>query len=64
MTTPSKIDLEIISEIVKSVRLLGGDFEIAATIGSWGDTLEDEEVLSLLRHWNARVAARAAHGQN
>ena len=36
---------------------LGGDRQLLATIGSWGDTMADEKVLSYLMEWNAAVAA-------
>ena len=35
------------------------DRQLLATIGSWGDTLADEEVLAELREWNAKAAAEA-----
>jgi len=44
------IQLEIIQHIYKEVQRLGGSLELLAAIGSWGDTLEDGEVLDLLAH--------------
>jgi hypothetical protein len=35
---------------------LGADCFLPATIGSWGDTREDEEVLEDLRQWTAGEA--------
>ncbi len=32
--------------------LLGANRELLATVGSWGDTLQPEEVLELLKEWN------------
>jgi hypothetical protein len=32
---------------------LGADPELLATVGSWGDRLEDEKVLENLKAWNA-----------
>lgn len=55
---PSDIDSEILQEIVKAIRQLGGDLELTAPILSWGDTLADEEVLSLVRAWNERGPRR------
>lgn len=30
----------------------GADSSLLSIIGSWGDTLPDEEVLAMLREWN------------
>lgn len=42
----------IIRQLVVAVEKLGGDIQILAAIGSWGDTLPEEEVLALLEDWN------------
>ncbi len=47
------VEQEIRSEIYRSFERLGADRKLLATIGSWGDTLKDEEVLQLLKEWNA-----------
>lgn len=41
------------AEIVKAVRALGGSVELQSIIGSYGDTLDDAEVLQLLEDYNA-----------
>jgi hypothetical protein len=33
--------------------VLGGDEELLAIVGSWRDTLDDADVLSMLREYNA-----------
>ena len=38
----------IIREIYEAVERFGGSRELLAVIGSWGDTLSDEEVLEAL----------------
>ena len=43
---------EIVSELCTTIRMLGGKSDILATVGSWGDTLTDDEVLTHLREWN------------
>ena len=43
----------IIREIYKAVERLGGSRELLGVIGSWGDTLTDEEVLEGLQRLNA-----------
>jgi hypothetical protein len=32
---------------------LRAGWEILAAVGPWGETLDDEEVLDLLKEWNA-----------
>jgi hypothetical protein len=49
-------------EIYKTAERLGADRYLLATIGSWGDTLEDAEVLSNLKEWNAGAAVEAKQG--
>jgi hypothetical protein len=49
---------QIRSEIYRAFELLGADRELLAVIGSWGDTLNDEEVLTFLKDWNAEEARR------
>jgi hypothetical protein len=44
---------QIRSEIYLVFEILGTWRELLATIGSWGDTLDDVEVLTLLKKWNA-----------
>lgn len=46
------IEGEIRSEIYRACELLGADRELLGTVGSWGDSLNDEEVLKLLKEWN------------
>jgi hypothetical protein len=46
---------EIRSEIYRALEILGADSGLLATVGSWGDTLDDEEVLRFLRGWNAEA---------
>jgi len=44
-------------EISRALVLLGADRELLGTVGSWGETLPDKEVLRLLKEWNARKLA-------
>jgi hypothetical protein len=60
MIPMSPIQQQIISEIVKALGKLGADSELMSTIGSMGETLEDEEVLQGLRDWNARGRSEEA----
>src|SRR6266478_9779002 len=44
-------------ETYDAAEQLNADRCLLETIGSWGDTMEDEEVLANLRKWNAGAAA-------
>lgn len=43
----------IAAEISKALQRYDADEELLAIIGSWRDTLEDHEILQLLREFNA-----------
>jgi hypothetical protein len=45
-------------DLYKKLEALGADRELLAIVGSWRDTLDDEEILALLTEWNAVEAAR------
>jgi hypothetical protein len=47
------VDREIIRELYRAIDALGADPDLLATIKSWGDTLEDEQVLANLKAWNS-----------
>src|SRR5258708_39720190 len=46
-------------EIYDAAEQLGADRYLLATIGSWGDTLNDEGVLRELKQWNVGAAVEA-----
>lgn len=48
------IERQIRSEIYRAMERLGADRDLLAAVGSWGDTLLDQEVLALLQEWNLR----------
>lgn len=50
MLTPTQN--KIIAEIYKAVEMLDGGEGLLAIIGSWGDTLPDEEVLRMMQEIN------------
>jgi hypothetical protein len=52
------IEQQIRSEIYRAFELLGADPDLLAVVGSWDDTLNDEEVLTFLKEWNAEEARR------
>lgn len=43
---------EIVSEIIKAIGILGGKNDLTVALCSWGDTLPQVEVLSMLKQWN------------
>jgi hypothetical protein len=48
---PALADIGLI-DLYKKLEALGVGRDILAIVGSWGDTLENEEVLVLLKEWN------------
>ena len=50
---------QIRSQIYRAFNLLGADHKLLGTIGSWG-TLDDKEILRLLKEWNTDQEMRAA----
>jgi hypothetical protein len=57
ITMPKNTRGAIKNEISRALVLLGADRELLGTVGSWGETLPDKEVLRLLKEWNARKLA-------
>ena len=43
---------EIVNELYRAFVLLGADSSLLGTIGSWGDSLSDSDVLANLQGWN------------
>jgi len=48
---PTSVDLTDTWEVNRTLEFLGGSLHLMTTIGSWKDTLTDEEVLDDLRRW-------------
>jgi hypothetical protein len=48
----------IVGELYKAMATLGADPKLLGAVGSWGDTLDDDSVLALLREWNAKGTIR------
>ena len=44
---------EIVQEIYRALVLLGAKSDILGTVGSWGNSLPDGDVLTNLKAWNA-----------
>jgi hypothetical protein len=51
MTTDLKAQIAL--ELYAAIQQLGGKSDLLRIVGSYGDTLSDDEVLDALRQWNA-----------
>jgi hypothetical protein len=49
---PDGVALTDVWQVNRVLEFLGADIYLLATVGSWGDTLPDEQVLDDLRTWN------------
>jgi hypothetical protein len=52
MATEVKIKRQIIEEIATSIAILGGNSDVLGIVSSIGDSQTDEDVLTMLKHWN------------
>jgi hypothetical protein len=55
----SAVNSEVVSEIYKAMEKLGAGSDLLGIVGSWGDSLPESQVLSMLRGWNGRTAGEA-----
>ncbi len=46
------LNREVLNELYRSLVLLGADNDLCGTVGSWGTSLPDEDVLANLKSWN------------
>ena len=46
------MDRKIIIELYHSLALLGAKMDLLGTVGSWKDSMSDEDTLSSLKAWN------------
>jgi hypothetical protein len=53
MQSQPEIKREIINELYRAFVLLGAKMDLLGTVGSWKDSLPDQDVLSSLRAWNS-----------
>ncbi len=53
MMVQPDLEAQIAREIYIAMEKLCADAELLSIIGSWRDTLDDAEILSLLREYNA-----------
>jgi hypothetical protein len=56
---------EIVQELYRTLILLGAESDVLGAVGSWGNSLPDEDVLASLRAWNLatqnKLDRRTAH---
>lgn len=52
-----RLDVQIKDELYTAIKHLGGKSCILSIVGSYKDTLSDEEVLDMLRRWNESYAS-------
>jgi hypothetical protein len=57
MQAQSSPNPEIVSELYRTLVLLGAGSDLLGTIGSWGDSLPEGNVLSGLKAWNDATLA-------
>lgn len=53
-----KVTLQITQEIYRAMESLGAQSDLLGIVGSWGDSLPPERVLSMLRAWNTETTKR------
>lgn len=52
MESANKPNPEIVAELYRTLVLLGAQNDLLGTVGSWGTTLPDADVLANLSGWN------------
>jgi hypothetical protein len=52
MTCLDQTGLQIANQLYRAIETLGGDPGQLACVGSWGDTLDDAQVLEMITSWN------------
>lgn len=46
--------IEIVQELQQVARALGAQSDLLSIVGSWGDTLDDADILKKLKSWNEK----------
>lgn len=58
LESTSPLHSEVINEIYAKLESLGADSYLLASVGSWGDTLDAEEVLEKIKDWNSTQGSK------
>jgi hypothetical protein len=59
-----EVSYGIIKQICRSLHALGAPIGVLAAVGSWGDTLEESEVLELMEAENARLVPQVTGSES
>ncbi len=59
ISASTNLNREIIRELYRALVLLNADDGLLGTIGSWGSSLPDEDVLANLKGWNEATRKEA-----
>ena len=59
MQTKQTVNREIVGELYRTLVLLGADNGLVGTVGSWGDSLPEADVLANLKGWNDETLREA-----
>ena len=51
---------QIARELYQAIKTIGGSGQLLSIIGSYGDTLEDDDILAMLKAWNDQHRAPLA----
>ena len=52
---------QITQELYKALERLGAKSDLLGIVGSWGDSLPDQDVLQMIRAWNEATTKRIEH---
>jgi len=52
MQNGKTVNRQIVGELYRALVLLGASSDLLGTIGSWGDSLPEADVLANLKGWN------------
>ena len=52
---------EIVQELYRTLILLGAEPAVLGAIGSWGNSLPEEDVLASLKAWNLAAQNKLGH---
>jgi len=50
----SPVTYAIVGEIATALNTLGAKSDLMSIVMSWGDTLPEDQILSMLQEWNAQ----------
>lgn len=48
----TNVTREVVNEIYKAFQTLGAESDLLGIVGSWGDSIPEADVLTMLKGWN------------